>query len=105
MTATAAPPSALPRSYGRDRTLEAVALLNVVERRISDLWGYRAWFRTHRWADWPAERGELDREMRALVSLLREARRRARGEPDPTTAAGAYRDWTEAEMREAHGGR
>jgi hypothetical protein len=78
------------------RTVEAVALLNVIEQRIRDLWGYRAWWRTHRWADWPAQRAEFNAELRVLVGLLREARGIAGAPTDPIDA---YR----AGMERGHG--
>lgn len=73
-----------------DRTVEGVALLNIIEERIGALWKYRAWYRTHRWAEWPLRRVETDAELRALVRHLRTARRLARPvveRQDPVTAA------------------
>jgi hypothetical protein len=63
-TATTAPPS--PTYDHAARVL--------LEERVTELWRYRAWWRAHRWADWPDVRREADVELRALVRLLRKAR-------------------------------
>jgi hypothetical protein len=61
-----------------ERTITGVVLLNATEARIAELWEYRHWWRTHRWADWPEERRDLIVvELRALVKLLRTARQLA----------------------------
>ena len=57
--------------------VEDQALRAIVEERVRQLWSYRQWFRSHRWADWPQERRDLDVELRALVRLARKARRLA----------------------------
>ena len=74
------------------RTVEGTVLLNLAEERIRALWRYRSWYRTHRWAEWPLRRHETDAELRALVRLLRKARRLAAKAPDPVTTAKAEAD-------------
>ena len=46
----------------------------VIDDRIAQLWRYRRWWRTHRWAEHPLRRQEMDVELRALVRLARKAR-------------------------------
>ncbi len=72
------------------RAAQDHALRVVIEERIATLWLYRKWWRANRWADWPAERLELDGELRALVRLVRAARRVTA--PDPITEAKAWQD-------------
>ena len=73
----------------------------MVEERIAELWRYRRWYRTHRWADWSELRREHDIELRALVRLVRRAR--ALAAPDPLTLSKGYDDWTSGELAEAFG--
>jgi hypothetical protein len=56
---------------------EQEALQQLIEARIAELWKYRAWWRAHRWADWPDVRREADVELRALIRIARQARRKA----------------------------
>lgn len=73
-----------------DRTIEAHATLTVVEERIRELWCFRAWFRRYPWATKVGDRRGLNTELRALVRLLRKARRlalAAQERNDPMTFA------------------
>lgn len=63
------------------------ALRALLYERIRELWAYRQWWRTNRWADWPVVRVELHAELRILVGLARKARRMAATAPDPIAAA------------------
>lgn len=82
-------------------TVTDTAYRIAVEERIATLWRYRAWWRAHRWAEWPLRRQETDIELRALVRLARSARKAARRleeRRDPVTVAKgeypmAYHDW------------
>jgi hypothetical protein len=51
-----------------------------VERRIAELWKYRQWWRTNRWADWPQVRHDLEVELRCLIGIARQARAMSRVE-------------------------
>ena len=75
----------------------------VVEQRISELWRYRRWWRANRGADWPIIRRDLETELRALVRLVRKARKIAAAVPDPMDVAKGYEDWTESELAGAWG--
>lgn len=82
------------------------ALRVVIEERIADLWRYRRWYRAR--PDWAAFSGMAaahTTELRALIRLLRAARRLAAAAPDPMTLAGGYAEWQESELRFAAGDR
>ena len=88
---------------------EAEALRLVIRQRIRDLWAYRAWYRSHRWATWTDLRAENAVELRALVVLSRAARVLAAATPpDPrdwreVDPRDFFLGWTEPERREAFG--
>lgn len=62
----------------------------VVMERIAELLRYRRWWRANRWADWPTVRYDLDTELRALLRLAREARRRPEAERTALAAGDFY---------------
>lgn len=72
-----------PTTPAPGRTVLGVVTLNLVEERIRELIRHRRWWRQNRWADWPAERLDTDRELRALLALARRGRRLAGGMFDP----------------------
>lgn len=77
----------------------------LVQQRILDLLHDRRFYRQRPnpiyWFDL---RLEVDRELRALLRLRREARRIVEARPDPILLAKAAQ-WTEAELRLAAGNR
>lgn len=78
----------------------------LILNRISELLRYRAWFRTHRWADWPQLRTEYDIELRALVRIARQWRRVEAARPDPMDQFKSHAEWsawTNGELVEAFG--
>ena len=97
-----APHRATAGAYA-ERVALAHAYQVAVEERITDLWIQRAWWRYHRWADWPDIRQEQTVELRALVAIARRARRVADALPDPVTEAKSYDAWTESEKAQAWG--
>ena len=91
-------------TYGPTPATEGHALQVVMEQRVAELLRYRRWWRANRWADWPELRTQNDAELRALVKLMRRARRIAATAYDPITMA-KQRGWTESEQRFAAGDR
>lgn len=97
-----------------NEVIRAHAYRAVLDDRIAELWRYRAWWRSHRWAEHPLRRIETDIELRALVRLARKARDLARPAvreavsipfdfPVDMTVARLDAEWTESELRLAHG--
>lgn len=77
-----------------------------VEERIRDLWTWRAWYRRQpNFAVWLDLARDNDRELRALVTIARRARRLAAAAPDSVDSWKRYRDdgWSEAELATAAG--
>ena len=75
-----------------ERAIRAHVTEAVVLERIAELWRFRAWYRRQVHQDyWLDLAIRNDQELRALVRLVRKARRDV--------------GWTEPELREAHGGR
>jgi hypothetical protein len=66
----------------------------IVEERIAELWRWRSWYRRNRGALWTDLRSEHTAELRALVRLLRQARKAATPDPVDAYKAGLdYHDW------------
>jgi hypothetical protein len=74
------------------------ALRVAVTERVVELLAYRRWYRQNRWAEWSDMRIQHETELRALLRVVRLAKRAAE-----TTVVDAEPEWQEAELREAWG--
>lgn len=85
--------------------VESLAYKAVIEDRIATLWSYRSWYRTHLWADWSDLRRENEAELRALIRLVRLARRLSAPVVEQQDPLSQYKGMTESESRAMWGDR
>ena len=78
------------------------SLADLLDQRVGELRKFARWYKSQpdprRWRDL---RLDADQELRILLRLRRKAQSVATSRPDPIQQYRAYRDWTEAELREA----
>lgn len=75
-----------------ERIIRAHALEAVVMDRIAELWGYRAWYRSH--VGWlPQDQVEHRAELHYLIALVRKSRRLAAPAVERADPITSYHDW------------